>query len=131
MRSRSSRSLCRGRNAVFIRSRFASCCAGAAAACFLHGQGWGAAAAARRRRGGSVTGGRRLKGIILAAGKGARLNGTAGDRPKGPLRVGDSTLVERQIETLRALGVEDVAVVVGCQADLVRQICGRGVEFVE
>jgi len=72
-----------------------------------------------------------LKGIILAAGKGARLNGTAGDRPKCLLRVGDSTLVERQIETLRALGIEDVAVVVGCQAELVRRICGRGVEFVD
>jgi choline kinase len=72
-----------------------------------------------------------LKGIILAAGKGARLNGSAGNRPKCLLRVGDTTLVERQIETLRALGVEDIAVVVGCQADLVRQICGRGVEFIE
>jgi choline kinase len=72
-----------------------------------------------------------LKGIILAAGKGARLNGTCGDRPKCLLRVGDLTLVERQIDTLRQLGVDDVAVVVGCQAELVRQICGRGVEFVE
>jgi len=71
-----------------------------------------------------------LKGIILAAGKGARLNGTVGERPKCLLHVGDVTLVERQIETLRELGIEDVAVVVGCQADLVRQICGRGVEFV-
>lgn len=72
-----------------------------------------------------------MKGIILAAGKGARLNGTAGDRPKCLLRVGDVTLVERQIETLRDLGVDDVAVVVGCQADLVRKVCGRGVAFVE
>jgi choline kinase len=72
-----------------------------------------------------------LRGIILAAGKGARLNGTAGDCPKCLLRVGDVTLVERQIETLRALGIDDVAVVVGCQSDLVRKICGRGVAFVE
>lgn len=72
-----------------------------------------------------------MRGIILAAGKGSRLNGTAGDRPKCLLRVGDTTLVERQIDTLRALGVDDIAVVVGCQADLVRRICGSGVEFVE
>jgi choline kinase len=72
-----------------------------------------------------------LRGIILAAGKGSRLNGTAGDRPKCLLRVGDMTLVERQIETLRAVGVDDIAVVVGCQADLVRRQCGRGVQFVE
>ena len=72
-----------------------------------------------------------MRGIILAAGKGSRLNGTAGDRPKCLLRVGDMTLVERQIETLRALGVDDIAVVVGCQAGLVRQICGRDVDFIE
>jgi choline kinase len=72
-----------------------------------------------------------LRGIILAAGNGSRLNGTAGDRPKCLLRVGGMTLVERQIEALRALGVDDIAAVVGCQADLVRRMCGRGVDFVE
>jgi choline kinase len=72
-----------------------------------------------------------LRGIILAAGKGARLNGTAGNRPKCLLRVGGLALVERQIETLRELGIDDIAVVVGCQAELVRQICGPGVQFVE
>jgi L-glutamine-phosphate cytidylyltransferase len=72
-----------------------------------------------------------MKGVILAAGKGSRLNGTIGDKPKCLLRVGGLTLVERQIETLRATGVDDVAVVVGCQAERVRRICGREVEFVE
>lgn len=72
-----------------------------------------------------------MRGIILAAGKGARLNGTAGDRPKCLLRVGDITLVERQIDSLRAVGIDDVAVVVGCQADVVRRICGPGLGFVE
>lgn len=72
-----------------------------------------------------------MTGIILAAGKGSRLNGTAGDKPKCLLRVGDRTLVKRQIDTLRAAGVDDIAVVVGCQADRVRAACGRGVHFVE
>jgi choline kinase len=72
-----------------------------------------------------------LKGIILAAGKGSRLNGTAGDKPKCLLRVGDMTLVERQIRMLRATGIDDIAVVVGCQAEGVRHACGRGVQFVE
>jgi len=34
-----------------------------------------------------------MRGIILAAGKGSRLNGTAGDAPKCLLRVGDMTLI--------------------------------------
>ncbi len=72
-----------------------------------------------------------MRGIILAAGKGARLNGTAGDGPKCLLRVGGLTLVERQIAALRLAGIDDIAVVVGCQADRVRRVCGPGVEFVE
>jgi len=72
-----------------------------------------------------------LRGIILAAGKGSRLNGTAGDKPKCLLRVGETTLVQRQIDTLRATGIDDIAVVVGCQADNVRRVCGGGLQFIE
>jgi choline kinase len=70
-------------------------------------------------------------GIVLAAGKGARLNGTAGSLPKCLVRVGRLTLVERQIAVLRACGVNEIAVVVGCQAEEVRRACGRNVQFVE
>ena len=72
-----------------------------------------------------------MRGIILAAGKGSRLNGTAGDKPKCLLRVGGMTLLERQIETLRATGVDDIAVVVGCQAEAVRRSCRSGLQFIE
>jgi L-glutamine-phosphate cytidylyltransferase len=72
-----------------------------------------------------------MKGVILAAGKGARLNGTIGDKPKCLLRVGGQTLIERQIEALRRTGIEDIAVVVGCQADSVRRTCGHGITYVE
>jgi choline kinase len=72
-----------------------------------------------------------MRGVILAAGKGARLNGSAGDRPKCLVRLGAMTLVERQIHALRSCGVGEIAVVVGCQAERVRAACGRGVDFVE
>lgn len=72
-----------------------------------------------------------MRGIILAAGKGSRLNGTIGDKPKCLLRVGGRTLVERQIATLRETGVTDIAVVVGCQADMVRRACGPGIAYIE
>src|SRR5262245_13936426 len=41
------------------------------------------------------------------------------------------TLVERQIAALRMSGLNDIAVVVGCEAERVRRRCGRGVQFVE
>jgi L-glutamine-phosphate cytidylyltransferase len=72
-----------------------------------------------------------MRGVVLAAGRGARLNGGAGHLPKCLVRLGGMTLVERQIALLRSCGVSDVAVVVGCEAERVVRSCGRGVQFVE
>lgn len=72
-----------------------------------------------------------MRGIILAAGKGSRLNGTAGESPKCLVKVGGETLIDRQIRTLRRAGIEDIAVVVGCQAELVQRSCGQDITYVE
>jgi choline kinase len=72
-----------------------------------------------------------MRGIILAAGKGSRLNGTAGDRPKCLVEAGGLTLVERQIQVLQHAGIHDITVVVGYQADRVRSICRHRATYVE
>jgi choline kinase len=72
-----------------------------------------------------------MRAIILAAGRGSRLNGTAGDAPKCLVEAGGMTLLARQIETLGRAGIEDIAVVVGCQAERVREACGHRVTYVE
>lgn len=72
-----------------------------------------------------------MKGVILAAGKGSRLNGTAGDKPKCLVKAGGLTLIERQLQILDRAGIDDVVVVVGCQAALVREACGPRVTYVE
>jgi len=72
-----------------------------------------------------------MRGVILAAGKGSRLNGTAGDKPKCLVEIGGITLLERQIRALERAGIADVVVVVGCQADRVRAACVDAVTFVE
>jgi len=72
-----------------------------------------------------------MRGIILAAGKGSRLNGTAGDKPKCLVEAGGITLLERQIAALQRSGVNDVTVVVGCQSDRVRARCGSRVTYVD
>jgi L-glutamine-phosphate cytidylyltransferase len=72
-----------------------------------------------------------MKGVILAAGKGSRLNGTAGDKPKCLVEAGGTTLIERQIQMLRTAGLAEIVVVVGCQADRVRAACGPDVTYVE
>jgi L-glutamine-phosphate cytidylyltransferase len=72
-----------------------------------------------------------MRAVILAAGKGSRLNGTTGDKPKCLIRVGDKTLIKRQIETLQSVGIDDITVIVGCQADRVRRLCGGGISYIE
>ena len=72
-----------------------------------------------------------MRGIILAAGKGSRLNGTAGDAPKCLVTAGGLTLIERQIRTLNRAGIDDIVVVVGCQAERVRRTCGQDITYVE
>jgi choline kinase len=72
-----------------------------------------------------------MRGIILAAGKGSRLNGTAGEAPKCLVKVGGETLIERQVRVLRRAGVTDIVVVAGCQAGRVRRSCGHHITYVE
>lgn len=72
-----------------------------------------------------------MRAIILAAGKGGRLNGTAEERPKCLVEVGGISLLERQVNALQDAGVDDIAIVVGCQAERVRQACGKQITYVE
>ena len=72
-----------------------------------------------------------MKAIILAAGKGTRLKGVAGDNPKCLASVGELSLIERQILALRASGIDDIVVVVGFCADRVRNVCGPDIEYIE
>jgi choline kinase len=72
-----------------------------------------------------------MKAVILAAGKGARLNEIAGDLPKCLVKVGGLTLIEHQIQALRSAGIDEIVVVVGYGADQVRKICGDDITYVE
>jgi L-glutamine-phosphate cytidylyltransferase len=71
-----------------------------------------------------------MRAVILAAGRGGRLRGVAGDRPKCLARVGARTLLERQIQSLRACGADEIAIVAGYRAADVRALCGPGVDIV-
>lgn len=71
-----------------------------------------------------------MTAIILAAGRGGRLRGVVGNRPKGLAMLGDRTLIERQIHTLRNCGVDRIVVVAGYRADAVRRVCGPTIDVV-
>lgn len=61
-----------------------------------------------------------MKAIVLAAGFGKRIGAATVDRPKCMLRLGGQTILAHQAQAFRAVGVEDIVVVVGHGADAVR-----------
>jgi choline kinase len=71
-----------------------------------------------------------MKGIILAAGKGARFEGSNGD-PKCLAHIGGMTLIERQVESLRKAGIDEITVVVGFGGERIRAVLGTRVRYVE
>ena len=71
-----------------------------------------------------------MKAIILAAGKGTRLNGAA-MAPKCLIQVGGTSLVKRQVASLRQEGIPDIVIVVGFGAAEIQKECTEGIFFVE
>jgi choline kinase len=70
-----------------------------------------------------------MKAIILAAGKGTRLNGVD-LKPKCLFEVGGETLLDRQIATLRELHVDDIVIVLGFEAERIRRRYEHAASFV-
>ncbi|HJT67902.1 MAG TPA: phosphocholine cytidylyltransferase family protein [Pyrinomonadaceae bacterium] len=72
-----------------------------------------------------------MRAIILAAGKGKRLDAIRGDSPKCLLEIGGTSLIERQIQALRVVGIDDITIVVGFGKEQVQARCGDEVRYVE
>src|SRR5215203_6034332 len=70
-----------------------------------------------------------MKAIILAAGKGTRLNGLD-LKPKCLFEVGGQTLLKRQIAALRELNVNDIVIVLGFEAERIRRLYEHTASFV-
>lgn len=61
------------------------------------------------------------KCVILAAGASTRLRPLTDAMPKCLLKVGGKTLIERTIENILAAGIKEIAIVVGHQAEMIRE----------
>jgi choline kinase len=66
-----------------------------------------------------------MKAIILSAGQGSRLGHLVDDRPKCLIDFNGRSLLDRQLDTLEAIGVREVVVVTGFHDELVDQAIGR------
>jgi L-glutamine-phosphate cytidylyltransferase len=68
-----------------------------------------------------------MKAIILSAGQGSRLGHLVDDRPKCLIDFSGRSLLDRQLDTLEANGVDEAVVVTGFHDDLVEAaIAARG-----
>ena len=68
-----------------------------------------------------------MKAIILSAGQGSRLGSLTVDRPKCLIDFGGRTLLDRQLDTLAANGIDDVVVVTGFRDDQIEATLARRV----
>ncbi len=71
-----------------------------------------------------------MRAVILAAGRGGRLQGAIGDQPKCLARVGHRTLLDRQVAALRSAGISDITVVAGYGLAQVQRTCPPDVDVV-
>src|SRR3569832_719199 len=70
-----------------------------------------------------------MKAIILAAGKGTRINGHD-MKPKCLFEVGGQTLLARQMEALREAGINEIVIVLGFEAERIRSLYEHAASFV-
>src|SRR5688500_11521808 len=68
-----------------------------------------------------------MKAIILSAGQGSRLGHLTVDRPKCLIDFGGRSLLDRQLDTLAANGIDDVVVVTGFRDDQIEASLARRV----
>ncbi|HEY9841671.1 MAG TPA: NTP transferase domain-containing protein, partial [Candidatus Obscuribacterales bacterium] len=62
-----------------------------------------------------------MKAIILAAGRGSRMQGLSEAQPKCLTRLGDRPLLEWQLGALRQAGITETAVVKGYRGELLER----------
>lgn len=74
-----------------------------------------------------------MKVIILAAGQGTRLRPLTDDRPKCMVEVNGRSIIERQLDTMRACGIrdEDIIIICGYCSDVLKsRFEDTGIRFI-
>ena len=71
-----------------------------------------------------------MKVIIMAAGVGSRLARFSNGKPKCLIEAGEETLLQRIVRICKSRGLDDITVITGYKADLVKSEIGDQVEYV-
>ena len=65
----------------------------------------------------------KIRGIILAAGRGRRMGAHTDQLPKCLLKIDGKSLLQRQIDALKHAGITDIALVTGYRRELISHYC--------
>jgi choline kinase len=60
-----------------------------------------------------------MQAVILVAGKGTRLGEINGGKPKCMTLLGGKTIIERQLDALKSVGVDQIVIVIGYKKDMI------------
>ncbi len=63
-----------------------------------------------------------MRAIVLAAGTGSRLMPFTADRPKCMVELAERGLIDRQIDVLQGMGIDDITIVGGYQAECLEKL---------
>ncbi len=67
-----------------------------------------------------------MKAVIIAAGKGTRLNPITATKPKPMLPIGGKPLLEHSILSLKEVGITEILIIVGYREDIIKGYFGDG-----
>src|SRR3989344_5904360 len=67
--------------------------------------------------------------VILAGGLGKSMGEVGKQMPKVLLKYEGKTLLERNIEKLKEVGIEDIAIVIGHKGELIKEILGPSFKY--
>lgn len=70
-----------------------------------------------------------MKAMVLAAGRGERMNALTANRPKPLLEIDGVSLIERHVQTLAACGVDELVVNLSYRGAQIRERLGDGTRF--
>jgi len=71
-----------------------------------------------------------MKAIILAAGRGTRLYPITLELPKGLLKIGNETILDRMVRQFKETGIKDILIVVGFQKEILMNHFGSSVRYI-
>ena len=59
-----------------------------------------------------------MKAIILAAGRGSRMNELTYDKPKCLIEINGKTLLDWQLEAIKSVGINEIGIVTGYKREM-------------